>query len=40
MNVPQNSMLEDKKLKLELRLAQIMKNEKCQNDFLIFVILY
>ena len=37
MNVPQNSMLEDKKLKLELRLAQIMKNEKCQNDFLIFV---
>ena len=37
MNVAQNNMLEDKKLKLELRLAQIMKNEKCQNDFLVFV---
>ena len=37
MNATQNTMLDDKKLKLELRLAQIMKNEKCQNDFLIFV---
>ena len=37
MNVAQNSMLEDKKLKLELRLAQIMKNEECQNNFLVFV---
>jgi len=28
---------ESKRLKLELRLAQLEKNEKCQNDFLTFV---
>jgi len=33
-----NSMiLEEKKLKLELRLAQLEKNEMCQKDFLTFV---
>jgi predicted phage terminase large subunit-like protein len=32
-----NPSVSDKKLKLELRLAQIEKNEACRNDFLIFV---
>ena len=37
MSTAQNTFLEDKKLKLELRLAQLEKNEKCQDDFLTFV---
>ena len=37
MSAAQNTLLEEKKLKLELRLAQLEKNEKCQNDFLTFV---
>ena len=32
-----NPASEDKKLKLELRLAQIEKNEACKNNFLPFV---
>jgi Uncharacterized protein conserved in bacteria len=37
MTAPANPALEEKILKLELRLAQIEKNERCQNDFLAFV---
>ena len=37
MSAASNPALEEKKLKLELRLAQIEKNEKCQEDFLTFV---
>ena len=37
MNVAMNPSLEEKRLKLELRLAQLDKNEKCQKDFLTFV---
>ena len=37
MSTAQNTLLEDKKLKLELRLAQLEKNEQCQDDFLTFV---
>ena len=37
MSVAKNVLLEEKKLKLELRLAQLEKNEKCQDDFLTFV---
>ena len=37
MSAAQNILLEEKALKLELRLAQLEKNEKCQNDFLTFV---
>ena len=37
MSAAQNTLLEEKKLKLELRLAQLEKNEKCQNDFIAFV---
>ena len=37
MNIASNPALEEKKLKLELRLAQLEKNEKCQDDFLTFV---
>ena len=37
MNVAMNPSLEEKRLKLELRLAQLEKNEKCQKDFLTFV---
>ena len=32
--------LTEKEAKLKLRLAQIEKNEKCQQDFLIFVKKY
>ena len=31
------SSLDEKKLKLELRLAQLKKNEICKKDFLVFV---
>jgi predicted phage terminase large subunit-like protein len=37
MSAASNPALEEKKLKLELRLAQLEKNEKCKNDFLTFV---
>ena len=37
MSAAQNILLEEKALKLKLRLAQLEKNEKCQNDFLTFV---
>ncbi len=37
MSAAQSAALEEKKLKLELRLAQLEKNEKCQNNFLTFV---
>ena len=37
MSAAQNTLLEEKKLKLELRLAQLEKNEKCRDDFLTFV---
>jgi hypothetical protein len=37
MSSAQNVLMEEKKLKLELRLAQLEKNEKCQDDFLTFV---
>ena len=37
MNVAMNPSLEEKRLKLELRLAQLEKNERCQNNFLTFV---
>ena len=37
MNIAMNPSLEEKRLKLELRLAQLEKNEKCQKDFLTFV---
>ena len=38
MNVAMNPSLEEKRLKLELRLAQLEKNERCQNNFLTFVL--
>jgi len=37
MSSANSVILEEKKLKLELRLAQLEKNEKCQKDFLTFV---
>ena len=37
MNKHGNPALEEKTLKLELRLAQLEKNEACQDDFLTFV---
>ena len=37
MSEAKNILIEEKKLKLELRLAQLEKNEKCQDDFLTFV---
>jgi hypothetical protein len=37
MSAASNPALDEKRLKLELRLAQLEKNEKCQNDFLTFV---
>jgi hypothetical protein len=37
MVVLENPQAEEKRLKLELRLAQLQKNEKCQKDFLTFV---
>ncbi len=37
MSAASNALVAEKKLKLELRLAQLEKNEKCQNDFLTFV---
>ena len=37
MSAASNPSLDEKKLKLELRLAQIEKNEKCRDDFLTFV---
>ena len=37
MSAAQSVALEEKQLKLELRLARLEKNEKCQNDFLTFV---
>src|SRR5210317_1721402 len=37
MSAASNPALEEKRLKLELRLAQLEKNERCQNDFLAFV---
>ena len=37
MNVQINQTTEDKLLKLELRLAQLEKNEACQDNFLTFV---
>jgi hypothetical protein len=36
MSAASNPALDEKRLKLELRLAQLEKNEKCQNDFLTF----
>ena len=33
----QDLIYEDKSLKLQLRLAQLEKNEACQKDFLTFV---
>jgi len=37
MQKPANPAIEEKTLKLELRLALLEKNEECQNDFLKFV---
>ena len=37
MNVQINQTNEDKLLKLRLRLAQLEKNEACQDNFLTFV---
>ena len=37
MSAAQNTLIEEKKLKLELRLAHLEKNEKGQKDFLTFV---
>ena len=37
MNANLNTAQQDKALKLELRLAQLEKNEHCQNNFLPFV---
>ena len=37
MNVQINHTTEDKLLKLELRLAQLEKNDACKDDFLTFV---
>ena len=37
MDVSELEGLSDKELKLRLRLAQIEKNERCQNNFLEFV---
>ena len=37
MDISELDGLSDKELKLRLRLAQIEKNERCQNNFLEFV---
>ena len=37
MNLALNPAQQEKALKLELRLAQLEKNEACQNNFLPFV---
>ena len=37
MDALANPVLEEKSLKLQLRLAQLEKNEACQNNFLTFV---
>ena len=37
MAVSENPVIDEKRLKLKLRLAQLEKNEACQDNFLTFV---